>query len=312
MGFLKNIFGGDGAPSERQIRRALKQATQVHGDPTTRVAAMERLAAWKTPGAVTALLRRFTVQVPQASMDQEEKQYTVRLMVENGRVAIQPILHYIRTESEVTYPVQALREILPAGEFTSAIQAILDGMIKCYSRWSEAKVVLIEHLPDESFAQLQETVIRFLNDDDDDVCIAAIDYLARNGDDAVREGMLELFLDADARPRVRGRILGHFCERDWPVKGYRKRVEEVISEPYYLTSKGTVRRRDGSNESIRQIRDVHQCFPISEPIPIRSRLAEIVERGGRAGFSSLQSCHNYKNILGATIWRNCGKSVLFR
>jgi len=245
MGLLKSIFGGDGAPSERQIRRALKQATQVHGDPTTRVAAMERLAAWKTPGAVAALLRRFTVQVPQASMDQEEKQYTVRLIVQNGRGAVEPILHYLRTEPEVTYPVQALREILPAEEFTSVIQEILDGMIQSYTRWPEAKVVLIEHLPDESFGRLQETVTRFLNDDDDDVCIAAIDYLARNGDEAVREGMLTLFLSADARPRVRGRILGHFCERDWPVKGFRKRVEEVISEPYYLTSKGTVRRRDG-------------------------------------------------------------------
>jgi hypothetical protein len=246
MGLLKSIFGGDGAPSERQIRRALKQSTQVHGDPTTRVAAMERLGAWNTPEAVTALLRRFTVQVPQASMDQEEKQYTVRLIVQNGRVAVEPILHYLRTEPEVTYPVQALREILPVVEFTSVIREILDGMIKSYTRWPEAKVVLIEHLPDESFAQLQETVTRFLNDDDDDVCIAAIDYLARNGDEAVREGMLTLFLNADARPRVRGRILGHFCERDWPVKGFRKKVEEVISEPYYLTSKGTVRRRDGS------------------------------------------------------------------
>jgi hypothetical protein len=56
---------------------------------------------------------------------------------------------------------------------------------------------------------------------------------------------LHLFLNAEARPRVRGRILGHFCERDWPVKGYRKKVEEVITEPYYLTSKGTVRRREG-------------------------------------------------------------------
>ncbi len=248
MGLLKSIFGGESTPSDRQIRRALKQATQPHGDPTTRVAAMERLAAWRTPKAVTALLRRFTMQVPQASMDQEEKQYTVRLIAQNGRIAVEPILHYLRTEPEVTYPVQALREILPAGEFTIAVQKILEGMASTYTRWPEAKVVLIEHLPDESFAQLREIVTRFLRDDDDDVCIAAIDYLTRNGDEEVREEMLSLFLNAEARPRVRGRILGHFCERDWPVKGYRKKVEEVISEPYYLTSKGTVRRRDGGEK----------------------------------------------------------------
>jgi hypothetical protein len=87
------------------------------------------------------------------------------------------------------------------------------------------------------------TVIRFVEDDDDDVCIAAIDYLARNGDETIRERLIQTYLEAEARPRVRGRILDHFCEREWPVKGFRKKMEEAIALPYYLTAKGTVKRR---------------------------------------------------------------------
>jgi hypothetical protein len=243
MEFLRRIFSSESGPSERQIQRALKQVTQMHGEAGTRIAAMERLASWRTPEAAAALLRRFTVQTPQASMDLEEKQYAVKLLVEMGKAAIDPILNYLSTEPDVTYPVRALKEIYSTDEFHIALINILTGLSSGYTRWPEAKTVLIRHLSDDAFAQVVETVIRFLEDEDDDVCIAAIDYLARNGDEIIREKLLEVFLAAEERPRVRGRILDHFCEREWTVKGYRKKMEEAVVLPFYLTSKGTIKRR---------------------------------------------------------------------
>jgi len=243
MGLFKRLFSGDEGPSEGQIKRALKQVTQIHGDAATRVAAMERLADWKTPGAAAALLRRFTVQVPQASMDHDEKQYTVRLLVQMGRVAVDPILTYLKTEGEVTWPVRALREILPADEYVIAVSKVLEELSSGYTRWPEAKAVMIGHIPDNAYPEVAGIMLRMLEDEDDDVCIAAVDYLARCGDEEIRERMIETLLGADARPRVCGRILDQLCEREWPVKGYRKRVEEIIQEPYYLTARGTVKRR---------------------------------------------------------------------
>ena len=243
MDLLRNLFSGKSGPSSRQIRRAIKQVTQTHGDAAVRVSAMERLANWKTPEAAAALLRRFTIQVPQATMDLEEKQYTVQLLVQMGKVAVEPIVQHLRTEPEVTWPIRALREILPQPDFIACLQDLLGRMSTGYTRWPEAKKVLIEHLPDEAFASMRDTTLMSVEDDDDDVCIAAIDYLARNGDEQVREHLLQVFLNADSRPRVRGRILDHFCELEWPVKGYRKKIEEAIEEPFYLTSKGTIKRR---------------------------------------------------------------------
>ncbi len=245
MGFFRRIFDFEAGPSERQIQRAIKQITQIHGEAGTRVAAMERLASWQTPEAAAALLRRFTVQTAQASMDLEEKQYAVKLLAGMGRAAIEPILSYLRAEPDVTYPVRALREIYSPEEFHKSLTDILMSLSTGYTRWPEAKAVLIEHLPEEAFPQVAETVIRFLEDEDDDVCIAAIDYLAHKGDETVREKLLQTFFEAEARPRVRGRILDHFCEREWPVKGYRKKMEESISLPFYLTAKGTVKRKSG-------------------------------------------------------------------
>ena len=207
---------------------------------------MERLASWCTPEAAAALLRRFTIQTPQASMDLEEKQYTVKLLAQMGHVAVEPILAYLKVEPDVTFPIKALKQILPPEEFLKNLVGVLTGLSAGYTRWPEAKAVLIANLPDDAFPQIVDTAILFLEDEDDDVCIAAIDYLARNGDEAIREKLLQIFLEAEARPRVRGRILDHFYEREWPVKGYRKKVEEAIALPFYLTAKGTVKRKTGS------------------------------------------------------------------
>lgn len=243
MEFIRRIFSNSEGPSARQLSRALKQIIQAHGDPGTRVGAMERVADWKTREAAATLLRRFTMQVPQETMDLEEKQYTVRLLTQMGRVAVEPILEFLRTEAEVTWPVRALQEILPQGEFISALQETLRQLGSSYTRWPEAKVVLIEHVPDEAFPKVLETMLGFLEDEDDDVCIAAAYYLSRNGDDDVRERLIETLLKTESRPRVRGRIFELFCDREWVVKGYRKKVEEVIQEPFYLTGRGTVKRR---------------------------------------------------------------------
>jgi hypothetical protein len=243
MDFLKKLFSDSEGPSERQIARAMKATIQTHGDAANRVAAMERLCSWKTTEAAAALLRRFTIQVPQETMDLEEKQYTVRLLAQMGRAAVDPIRNFLRTEPEVTWPIRALREILPKDEFIAILKETLETLENSYTRWPEAKVVMIEHLPEEALPQIRDILIQALQDEDDDVCIASAYYLARSHDEEIRERLLETLLNADARPRIRGRIFELFCDQEWAVKGYRKRIEEVIQEPFYLTAKGTVKRR---------------------------------------------------------------------
>src|SRR2546426_9566603 len=112
MSLLDKIFLKNGGPSERQLRRAVKAATQIHGDAAPRLGALERLGAWGTPEAAAALLRRFTVQVPQGSMDLEEKQYTGQLLARIGRPAVEPIGPLLQTDPAVSWPAQAPPESL--------------------------------------------------------------------------------------------------------------------------------------------------------------------------------------------------------
>ena len=244
MGFFNRLFSSDEEePSESQIRRAIKQVTQPHGEAANRVAAMQRLAEWRTPESAAALLRRFTVQTPQASMDLEEKQYAVKLLTRMGEIAVNPIIAWLKTEPDVAHPIQALRKICSPEKYHAALVEVLEALSTGYARWPEAKVVLIAGLDDEAFPRVGETVFRFLDDDNDDVCIAAIDYLTRNGGEAARDKLVQVYLAADGRPRVRGSILDHFHECNWGVGKYKKDVEAVIFPPFYLTAGGMVKRR---------------------------------------------------------------------
>ncbi|MCL2878299.1 MAG: hypothetical protein FWF13_05915 [Acidobacteria bacterium] len=244
MGFFSRLFSSDEAgPSEGQIRRAIKQVTQIHGEAMNRVGAMERLAVWRTSESAAALLRRFTVQTPQASMDLEEKQYAVKLLTEMGEVAVNPIIDWLKTAPDVAHPVQALKNICTPEKYYSALAEVLEALSSGYTRWPEATVVLISGLEDEAFTQTGEMIFRFLDDDNDDICIAAADYLARNGGETAREKLIQVYLAADGRPRVRGCILDHFHEHGWGVGKFKKDVEAVIFQPFYLTAKGLVKRR---------------------------------------------------------------------
>ena len=244
MGFFSRLFSSDETePSEGQIRKAIKQVTQTHGEAASRIVAMERLAAWRTPESASALLRRFTIQTPQASMDLEEKQYTVKLLTEMGEIAVNPIIVWLKTEPDVAHPVQALKKICSPEKYLIALLEVLESLSSGYSRWPETKVILIGGLEDEAFPQTEEMICRFLDDDNDDVCIAAADYLARNGGETARDKLIQVYIAAEGRPRVRGSILDHFHEHGWSVGKHKKNVEIVISPPFYLTSKGIVKRQ---------------------------------------------------------------------
>ena len=75
-----------------------------------------------------------------------------------------------------------------------------------------------------------------------DLRIAAIEAISEVGEE-VREPLLEAFIQADDRPRIRIKIAETFADHDWPVKGYRPRMEQALPQGFHITAKGLIRRR---------------------------------------------------------------------
>src|SRR6185369_8578817 len=167
----------------------------------------------------------------------------VRMLVARDRDAVEPILRFLSTHHHVEWPVQALSEILPREELVPKLVDALE-KVAAASAFTppEHKSDLIRAMRGHVTPEIAQVLRQFLSDDDDDVRIAAIDALAEIGED-MREPLLEAFLETDDRPRIRIKIAETFADHDWPVKGYRPKIEATLPEGFHLTAKGLIRRR---------------------------------------------------------------------
>jgi HEAT repeat protein len=233
--------GGD--PSPKQIQRTVKRLTEPGGEEGPRIEAAEKLAEWGTPDSLFGLLKRFTISSKVISQDTEEKRMVVQMLAGRGQDAVEPILRFLRSHHQVEWAVQALAEILPKEVLADKLVSVLE-QVALQSAFTspEHRSSLIRSLHGHVTPAIAAVVRQLLSDDDDDVRIAAIEAIAETGEE-MRETLLEAFLDASDRPRIRIRIAEIFSERDWPVKGYRPKIESALPDGFSINAKGLIRRR---------------------------------------------------------------------
>ena len=225
-----------------QVDKLTKKLTETAGEDAPRIEAAQRLADLDTPEATLALLKRFTISSKVISQDIEEKYMVVRMLVSKGRDAVDPILKFIRTHHQVEWPVRALTQILPQEEWAPQLVQVLENVAQNPFTSPEHRSGLIKAMHGHITPEIAKTLRKSLEDDDDDVAIAAMQAIAELGDD-VREPLLELFIRADDRPRIRIAVAELCADREWPVKGYRPSVEAALPDEFHLTAKGFIRRR---------------------------------------------------------------------
>ena len=88
---------------------------------------------------------------------------------------------------------------------------------------------------------LKKIVENYLEHEDDDVRLAALDYFFKRPEEEAREPVLKCYLDSDDRPRIRAHILDRLIDLGWSVRGFRPKIEEALPEGYFLTRDGTVK-----------------------------------------------------------------------
>ena len=238
-----DFFKRSQSPSTKQIEKLVKRLTEPQGEDSPRIEAAEKLGEWGTPDALYGLLKRFTISSKNLTQDIEEKRMVVRMLVAKGRNAVDPIVRFVSSHHQVEWPIQALSEILPREELTPKLVAALE-KVAAASAFTppEHKSDLIRAVRGHATPEIAAVLKQFLSDDDDDVRIAAIEAIEEVGEE-MRETLLEALIEADDRPRIRIKVAEVFADHDWPVKGYRPKVEQTLPEGFHLTAKGQIRRR---------------------------------------------------------------------
>ncbi len=236
-----SIFSIFSRSPEKQIERLRKKVKEPHGDPSVRINAAHKLYQMGTPEAILVLLDRFSITVSPNRQDDEEKEDVLAWIVSYGRPAVEPIKTFLKRERQVYWPFRALRGIVPQEELTEIAGELLE------YHWTNPPasplplVQLIRSLQDVYSPELVRIVRRCLKDRDDDVRLAALDYLFERSEEESREAVLECFLDSEDRPRIRSYVLERLVEKAWSVKGYRPGVEETLPPEYTITRDGLIK-----------------------------------------------------------------------
>lgn len=192
--------------------------------------------------AIRALLDRFTITVSPSIQDEKEKQEVLAWLLHLGENSVPPIISYLKRERSVFWPAKALKNILAEDRQADKFTEILLHHWENPPASAFPKAELIRAAQGVHSEQLLETVRRFLDDEDDDVRLAAIEFLLAEPEEQTREAILECYVASEDRPRIRNQILDLLADRGWTVRGFRPKVEETLPDGYDLTREGKIRK----------------------------------------------------------------------
>ena len=227
------------------IERLTKKVTETAGEDGPRIEAAQKLADMESPEATFALAKRFTISSKVITQDIEEKRMVVSMLAAKGEKAVEPLLRFLKSYHQVEWPVQALAQILPREQLIPRLVGVLEDVAQNPFTSPEHRSSLIKAMHGHVTPEIAAALKRSLEDDDDDVRIAAVHAVSEMGEDA-REILLQAFAASEDRPRIRIAIAEVFADRDWPVKGYRPTVEANLPEGFHITAKGHIRRKGSS------------------------------------------------------------------
>jgi len=227
------------------IERLTKKVTETAGEDGPRIEAAQKLADMESPEATFALAKRFTISSKVITQDIEEKRMVVSMLAAKGEKAVEPLLRFLKSYHQVEWPVQALAQILPREQLIPRLVGVLEDVAQNPFTSPEHRSSLIKAMHGHVTPEIAAALKKSLEDDDDDVRIAAVHAVSEMGEDA-REILLQAFASSEDRPRIRIAIAEVFADRDWPVKGYRPTVEANLPDGFHITAKGHIRRKCSS------------------------------------------------------------------
>jgi HEAT repeat protein len=238
---LKDLMSAEGRLKLR-IERNTKKLLQRYAQSEARMEAAGKLKAIGSSQAIYCLARRFSATTENLGVDQDEKRYIRDLLVGFGQEAVEPLKLYLRRHNQVTWAIDALSSLRPDEEVVPFLLEILHQGDPVHIRGEKA-TELIRALESMNVEGVVEGVIPCLTSPDDTVRYAAAECLEAHADERAREPLLEaLVSDEEDSVRVQTRITEALERLGWEVKGFRKKVEAVLPEPYRVSSKGKVIR----------------------------------------------------------------------
>lgn len=230
---LFDYFSKDAA-NARTRERALKKLTNMYYQQADRMAAAEsvfHLAEQGDQEAVKVLLKRFEHLCPSTTVDREEKDYVVELLVGLGDTGVETIIAYCKKTSKAIYwPLKVLEKLWSKDLYAEFIAEVLEGTDNGYWRDPEKKIGLAQLAAKLDDPRVQDAMVPFVEDHTEEVRLAAFETLFAAGD-AYREPLLNRLVEEESR-RSKKLLASGFAERGWSVAEHAEHLAGTLPQGF--------------------------------------------------------------------------------
>ncbi|HVJ22026.1 MAG TPA: HEAT repeat domain-containing protein [Polyangiaceae bacterium] len=208
----------DAAPSAKpkEVARLERLVSNKLSQDYDRQEAIAELCKLGTAESAAALLKRFDWSLDPSITDQDEKENCVRGIVAAGEDALEPIREYCRKAGSLTWPLRAMKGIVPAEGQVEELLGLLDLFDTEYVRNVEPKLQLLKELAERPGEEVRVAVEPFINDMSEPVRFEAVTAVFAMNDAESVAALVEQ-LSADESLRVKNRVAQGLADKGWQV-----------------------------------------------------------------------------------------------
>ena len=240
LGKRKSSTDSEKPKSERELQRFERLISNKLSQNYDRQEALEQLSRVGTARSAEILLKRFNWQMDPSITDQEEKEVAVEGVAAAGEAALEPIRAFCRKADSLTWPLKALRLIVPPDRLEEEYLGLLDMFDTEYVRNPEPKAQLIAVLQDYKSNDVRIAVEPFLMDMSEPVRFAAVSTILAMGDDRSVATLVEAMVEEESL-RVKNRIVVGLQEQKWVIPVDRRELcGSHLPEQFVINESGIV------------------------------------------------------------------------
>lgn len=234
----------DAAPSAKpkEIARLERLVANKLSQDYDRQEAITELCKLATAESAAALLKRFDWSLDPSITDQDEKENCVRGIVAAGEAALEPIREYCRKASSLTWPLRALKGIVPPENQVEELLSLLDQFDTEYVRNVEPKLQLLKELGDRPSEEVRVAVEPFITDMSEPVRFEAVTAVFAMNDPESAAALVEQ-LAADESLRVKNRIAQGLTDKRWELPEELRSATAAALPSGYRLEGGVVKTR---------------------------------------------------------------------
>lgn len=193
--------------------------------------------------AVTALLRRFNFIMEPSITDQEEKSTAFDGILNAGKLALDPIRHFVAKAESIAWPRKLVKALVDEEAYIGELLEWLSKWDTEYAKFIDPKVQLLVELEENKDPRIMDAVAGFLMDVNEVARFHAVGAALHQETDAALGPLLSMFIDEES-VRIRARVADAFVARSWCVpEDQRAEARKSLPSGYTIDGDGFFRKK---------------------------------------------------------------------